>query len=425
MVDATTRGSGGFTRLSRALVMVMAVATGLAVANNYYAQPLLPLISRDLHLPAGISGLIVTVAQAGYAVGLFFLLPLGDLVERRRLVVVLALGTAGGLVWLGSSASAAELLPAALVVGACSVLAQVLVPFAASLAHERERGQVVGLVMSGLLVGILLARTVAGFLAETGTWRVVYFAAAGAMLVQAVILRWRLPTWREPHQLSYGALLGSVVALMRQEPLLRRRSFYGFCSFGTFSVLWTSMAFLLAHRYHYSSGIIGLFGLAGAAGAITASAAGRLSDRGRASHSTYVATALLVLSWIALWAGSSSVLALVLGVVVLDIGAQGLQITNQSQIYRIRPEARSRLTAAYMVTYFIGGAIGSALSATLYGRLGWDGVCLAGGCFAVLDLGLALVLEHRPLRGGSLPAEGAAATVVGGPEGEFPAATPG
>lgn len=388
-------------RMSRVLVLVMAVATGLTVANNYYAQPLLPLIGRDLHLGAGLSGLIVTVAQAGYALGLFFLLPLGDLLERRRLVVVLSLATAGGLVWLGTAGSAALLLPAALAVGACSVLAQVLVPFAASLASDHERGQVVGMVMSGLLIGILLARTLAGFLAETGTWRVVYFVAAGAMLAQAAVLWWRLPAWRERTSLHYGSLLGSVVAMMGQEPVLRRRALYGFFSFGTFSVLWTSLAFLLAHRYHYSSGVIGLFGLAGAAGAVTATVAGRLSDRGHASRSTLAATTLLALSWLALWAGSSSVVALIVGVVVLDIGAQGLQITNQSEIYRLRPEARSRLTAAYMVTYFIGGAIGSAVSAFLYGHLGWDGVCLVGASFAVADLVAALALERRRTAGGA------------------------
>ncbi|MHB1583027.1 MAG: MFS transporter [Acidimicrobiales bacterium] len=402
----------------------MAVATGLAVANNYYAQPLLPLIGRDLHLGAGVSGLVVTVAQAGYALGLFFLLPLGDVLERRRLVVVLSVATAGGLLWLGAAGSAAVLLPAALVVGACSVLAQVLVPFAASLAGDHERGQVVGMVMSGLLIGILLARTLAGFLAETGTWRVVYFVAAGAMLVEAAVLRWRLPAWRERPGLGYGSLLGSVVDLMRQEPLLRRRALYGFFSFGTFSVLWTSMAFLLAHHYHYSSAVIGLFGLAGAAGAVTATLAGRLSDRGRSSLSTYAATALLALSWLALWAGSSSVWALIAGVVVLDIGAQGLQITNQSEIYRLRPEARSRLTAAYMVTYFVGGAIGSAVSAFLYGRLGWDGVCLAGAAFAVADLLAAAVLEHRPLGGGRLADSGASFSAVRPPPSSTAAAPP-
>lgn len=376
----------------------MAVATGLAVANNYYAQPLLPAIERSLHLPAGVAGLIVTVAQAGYALGLLFLLPLGDLVERRRLTVLLCMATALALVWLGASSNGASLLSAALVVGSFSVLAQVLVPFSASLASPEERGRVVGMVMSGLLVGILLARTVAGLLAESGTWRVVYFVAAGAMLLQAGVLFRRLPTWKEQNVLSYPRLLGSVARLMAEEPLLRLRAFYGLLSFATFSVLWTSMAFLLAHHYHYSTAVIGLFGLAGAAGALTASLAGRLSDKRRTRLSTGLATTLLALSWLAMWAGATVITWLIVGVVVLDIGAQGLHITNQGEIYRLRPEARSRLTSAYMVSYFIGGAIGSAISATVYARSGWDGVCLVGGIFATAALVLWAVMLLPPLR---------------------------
>jgi predicted MFS family arabinose efflux permease len=376
----------------------MAVATGLAVANNYYAQPLLPDIERSLHLPAGVAGLIVTVAQAGYALGLLFLLPLGDLVERRRLIVLLCIATALGLVWLGASVDGGSLLAAAFVVGSFSVLAQVLVPFSASLASEEERGRVVGMVMSGLLVGILLARTVAGLLAESGTWRVVYFAAAGAMLLQAGVLFRRLPTWKEHTVLTYPKLLGSVLRLVAEEPLLRLRALYGLLSFATFSVLWTSMAFLLARHYHYSTGVIGLFGLAGAAGALTATVAGRLSDKRRARMSTGLATCALTLSWLAMWAGGTVIVWLVVGVVVLDIGAQGLHITNQGEIYRLRPEARSRLTSAYMVSYFIGGAIGSAVSATVYARSGWHGVCLVGGIFAAAALVLWAVMLLPPLR---------------------------
>ena len=382
MATATRRGPAQGARMDRGLVAVMAVATGLAVANNYYAQPLLPAIGRSLHLGPGGAGLIVTVAQVGYAAGLILLLPLGDLVERRRLVSVLSLATAVALVWLGASPSAASLLPAALVVGAVSVLAQVLVPFSASLASPEERGRVVGMVMSGLLIGVLLARTLAGYLAETGTWRVVYFVAAGAMAVQAVVLYGRLPDYRERTDLSYPRLVGSVVTLLREEPVLRLRSVYGLFSFGTFSVLWTSLAFLLARRYHYSTGVIGLFGLIGAAGALTATLAGRLSDRGWARYSTGAATALLLGSWLALWLGRSSLPALILGILALDVGAQGLHITNQGEIYRLRPEARSRLTSAYMVLYFAGGAAGSVSSALLYSHLGWTGVCAAGAGFA-------------------------------------------
>lgn len=385
-------------RLRRSLVFVMAMATGTAVANNYYAQPLLPDIGRSLHLSSGVSGLMVTVAQGGYALGLLFLLPLGDLLERRRLIASLALATAGALVWLGSSPSGASLLPAAFVVGTMSVLAQILVPFSASLASEHERGRVVGTVMSGLLIGILLARTVAGLLAEAGTWRVVYFVAAGAMVVQAAVLYRRLPVWRQETGLGYGRLLASVALLVKNEPVLRLRSVYGFLSFATFSVLWTSMAFLLSHHYHYSTAVIGLFGLAGAGGAIAATLAGRLSDRRRARLSTGIASSLLVASWSAMWAGGSSVVMLVVGIIVLDIGAQGVHITNQGEIYRLHPEARSRLNSAYMGAYFVGGAIGSASSAFAYGRLGWDGVCLVGGIFSLGCLATWGVSFIEPLR---------------------------
>jgi predicted MFS family arabinose efflux permease len=375
-------------RLRRGLVAVMAVATGLAVANNYYAQPLLSDIGRSLHMTSGEAGLIVTLAQIGYAVGLLFLLPLGDLVERRALTVVLSSATAVALLGMAWSPSSGVLLGAAALVGTFSVLAQVLVPFSASLAPEGERGQVVGMVMSGLLIGILLARTVSGALAGAGGFRLVYLIAAVAMGVQAVVLRFALPRYREDHTLSYPALLLSVLQLLREEPVLRRRAQYGLLSFGTFSAFWTSMAFLLAHRYHYSTPVIGLFGLVGAAGALAATLAGRLSDRGWARRSTPLASLLLVTSWAWLWWGGSALGALVVGVLVLDVGAQGLHITNQGEIYKRRPEARSRLTAAYMVLYFVGGGIGSAGSAFAYDRLGWDGVCLVGGAFALGTLAL-------------------------------------
>lgn len=375
-------------RLQRGLVLIMAVATGLAVASNYYAQPLLPAIGRDLHLSPGVAGLIVTVAQAGYAVGLLFLLPLGDLVERRRLIVVLSFGTTAALVWLGVSPGGSSLLPAAFVVGAFSVMAQILVPFSASLAGEEERGRVVGLVMSGLLVGILLARTAAGLIAEGGSWRLVYYVSAGAMFVQAIVLWRRLPRWKEDVRLGYVSLLRSVGALMRHEPVLQLRAVYGLLSFATFSVLWTSMAFLLTRRYHYSTAIIGLFGLAGAAGAVTATLAGRMSDQRRTQLTTGIATSLLTVSWAAMWLGGHRIAWLVVGVVVLDIGAQGLHITNQGEIYRLHAAARSRLTSAYMVCYFIGGAAGSASSAAAYSADGWDGVCIVGVVFAGLSFGL-------------------------------------
>ncbi|MCK4177844.1 MFS transporter [Aciditerrimonas ferrireducens] len=374
----------------------MALATGAAVANNYFAQPLLPVIGRDLHLSAGTAGLIVTVAQLAYAASLFFVLPLGDLLERRRLVVTLSLATAVGLVWFGLSPRGPLILAAAAAVGGTTVMAQVLVPFAASLASDGERGRVVGTVMSGLLVGVLLARTVAGALAQLGTWRTVYLASAGVMLLQALVLNRALPRWRNTERLPYGRTLASTLRLALEEPLLRLRAAYGFLSFATFSVLWTSMAFLLAHRYHLGPALIGLFGLAGAAGALTATRAGRRSDRGLLRSTTLATSGLLVLAWAPLWLGSRSLWPFVVGIVLLDIGAQGLHISNQGAIYLIRPEARSRVTSVYMVTYFCGGALGSALSTRVYASAGWNGVSLLGAGFGAAAALLALVATTVP-----------------------------
>ena len=369
--------------MDRRVVAVMAVATGLTVANNYYAQPLLPVMGRSLHMAAGLTGLIVTAAQAGFAAGLVLVLPLGDLIERRALSVALSAAAGVGLFGVALAPTAAVLLPAVFAVGVLSVLAQVLVPFAASLADDAERGRVVGTVMTGLVLGVLLARTVSGLLAETGSWRVVYWAAGAAMLVQAFVLHRRLPTWREETGgLAYRSAVVSVAALLRDEPVLRLRALYGVMSFGSFSVLWTSVALLLSGRFHYSTGAIGLFGLAGAAGAATANVAGRLADRGWSNATTGLSAALLLASWAALWAGASHVVLLVLGIVALDVGANGIHITNQSEIYRLRPEARSRLTAAYMFLFFIGGAAGSVLSSLLYDAWGWGAVCLGGAAFS-------------------------------------------
>ncbi|MDA8073540.1 MAG: MFS transporter [Actinomycetota bacterium] len=376
--------------LRQSLVLVMAVATGLTVANDYFAQPLLPVIGRDLHMSAGAAGLIVTVAQLGYAAGLLLVLPLGDILERRRLVVGLSLATAAALVGFALSGSGTWVLLAAGVVGVTTTLAQILVPFAASLALPHKRGQVVGTVMSGLLVGILLARTLAGALAQAGTWRTVYLFSAGMMVLQAVVLHVALPTWREHRHLRYPSALRSTARLLVQEPLIRLRSCFGLLGFATFSVLWTSMAYLLSARYHYGPGIIGLFGLAGAAGALTASVAGRRSDLGKMRSTTVITALALCISWPLLWLGERSVVPFLVGVVVLDIGAQGLHITNQGAIYRIRPEARSRVTSVYMVCYFIGGAAGSALSTSIYQRWGWGGVSALGASFATAALMLAV-----------------------------------
>ena len=387
---ATPRGT-----MSRGLTALFAVATGQAVASNYLAQPLLATIRTDLHVSSGVAGLIVTAAQVGYAAGLILLLPLGDLFERRRLITVLAVVTAAGLALAAMAPSIGLFLAAATTIGFTSVMAQVLVPFAATLAPEAERGRVVGTVMSGLLIGILLARTVSGLVAQVGGWRGVYWLAAALMLGQAIVLHLRLPRYRAAVALNYPRLLGTVFTIARAEPILRRRSLFGVLSFATFSVLWTTLAFLLAGpHYGYSEGTIGLFGLVGAAGAATATFAGRFSDRGWSRRLTGVSCALLLASFAFLWLGGSSLAALLAGVVLLDIGSNGVHVTNQSEIYRLQAAARSRVNAFYMTACFVGAAGGSAAAAFVYSLYGWAGVCgLGGGLSLVAVLWWALELR--------------------------------
>ncbi|MGF3907420.1 MFS transporter [Salmonella enterica] len=373
--------------LSPALIVLMSVATGLAVASNYYAQPLLDTIAHHFSLSASSAGFIVTAAQLGYAAGLLFLVPLGDMFERRTLIVSMTLLAADGMLITASSQSLSMMILGTALTGLFSVVAQILVPLAATLATPATRGKVVGTIMSGLLLGILLARTVAGLLANLGGWRTVFWVASALMALMAVAL-WRgLPKLKSDTHLNYPQLLGSVFSLFIHDKLLRTRALLGCLTFANFSILWTSMAFLLAAPpFSYSEGMIGLFGLAGAAGALGARPAGGFADKGKSHLTTTFGLLLLLLSWLAIWLGHTSVLALIIGILVLDLTVQGVHITNQTVIYRLHPDARNRLTAGYMTSYFIGGAAGSLISASAWQHAGWAGVCLAGVTVALLNL---------------------------------------
>ena len=374
--------------IGRGLTVLLAVACGLVVANLYYAQPLLHVLATSFGTSSSTAASIVTATQLGYAAGLLLLVPLGDLTERRRLVTGLLLVVA--LALLGSAAATGVVLfeIAAVAVGVTSVVAQILVPLAADLARPARRGRVVGAVMSGLLLGILLARTASGLLEAVVGWRGVYLLAAVAMVVLSVVLLVTLPRSVPNAVGGYGSLLRSTIALFRGEVVLRRRAAFGALGFAAFSVLWTTLAFLLSGPpYRYSSAVIGLFGLAGAAGAVCASFAGRLADRGFARRATAMFALAVLVAFILIALGRQSLAALLAGIVVLDIGVQGMQITNQSLIYRLRGDARSRINSAYMTCYFLGGSAGSAAAGAAYQLGGWRGVCLLGGV-----LGLAMVL---------------------------------
>lgn len=388
--------SGSARALPRSTVALLATATATAVAVAYYSQPLLEAIGTDLDIPDSVTPLIVTLTQVGFAASLFLILPLGDMLNRRRLIVGLSILSALALGLTALAPTGGWVLWLAPLVGAMAVVAQLLVALTASIAAPAQRGRAVGSVMSGLLIGILLARTAAGLIADLAGWRAVYVAAAASMLVVAVVLARRLPSEQPTGTTTnYFHLLGSVFGLVRQQPVLRIRMLFGAIAFAQFSILWTALTGLLSGEpYSYSESAIGLFGVIGAAGAVGARFAGKLADSGRAQVTTWGTAIVMLVSWAALAFGASHLIALVLGIVLLDFAIQGMHITNQSQIYALPGDARSRITSAYMTAYFAGGALGSAAVPIAANGWGWAGVCTVGAGFALLQI-LAATLTPR------------------------------
>jgi predicted MFS family arabinose efflux permease len=375
------------TILTQTLVLLMATATGIAVAGNYYAQPLLHTIAAEFGLTQASAGSIVTTAQLCYGLGLILLVPLADILERRRLIFIMLMLATIGLIISGFAPSLPWILFGTALTAIGSVVAQVLVPFAATLAAPDQRGRVIGILMGGLLLGILLARVVAGGLSTLVDWRFVYWIAALAMFIVAIALTKALPRYRTDSVMSYKQLLISVLVLFVDEPILRHRALLGLISFALFSMFWTPLSFLLSKPpYDYSDAVIGLFGLAGVAGVMAASWAGRIADAGKGELGTRLGLLTLLLSWIPLYFGQVSLLALLAGVLLLDLAVQLVHVSNQNVIYALRSEIRNRLNAGYMTCYFIGGALGSWLSVNLYQHFGWTGVCIGAAIIAGLGI---------------------------------------
>ncbi|WP_206337618.1 MFS transporter [Streptomyces sp. WAC 06738] len=384
--------------LSRGVVMLFAVACGTAVANVYFSQPLLVAMGDDLAMSPALVGGIVTLTHVGYGLGLFLLVPLGDMADRRRLVVAQLLLLVVALTVVAAAPTAAVLLAGMAAMGLLAVVTQTLVAFAASLAPPAARGRVVGLVTGGVVVGILLARTVSGVLADLAGWRSVYLASASLTALLALVLHRVLPRHggTPPATLRYGQLLRSTVTLFVREPLLRLRALFGLLVFAAFSTLWSSVALPLSEEpYSLSHSAIGMLGLIGVVGALAASAAGRLNDRGLSGRTTGAALALLAVSWLPLAFTGSSLWALVAGVILLDLAVQAVHVTNQTLIYALRPDAGSRLIGGYMVFYSVGSATGAIAATSLYAAAGWGAVCALGAGFS----GLGFVLWVATRRG--------------------------
>ena len=386
--DEPGAAKGTSPALPRHVVLLFAAACGLSVANVYFAHPLLDALARDLAIDPGAIGGVVTVTQVGYAVGLVFVVPLGDLLDRRRLVVGQALLSALALTVVGLAPTAAVLLVGLAVVGLLAVVVQVLVAFAATLAAPAERGRVIGTVTSGVVVGILLARFAAGLLADLGGWRLVYLTSAGLTLVMAGLLLRTLPRLAtDAAALSYPALIRSVAALFRDVPLLRVRAVLALLIFAAFNVLWAPLVLpLSAPPFSLSHTEVGLFGLAGVAGALGASRAGQLADRGLGQRTTGLALALLLAAWLPIALLAVSLWVLVAGVVVLDFAIQAIHVTNQSLLLAAQQQARSRLVGGYMVFYSVGSAAGAITSTAVYAQAGWPGVCGLGAAISLTAL---------------------------------------
>lgn len=382
--------------LSRTVSLLFSVACGLAVANVYYAQPLLDTMADEFGISHAAVGLIITITQIGYGLGLLLAVPLGDLLDRRRLIVGQSLLSVVALVAVALAPTGTILLASMAAVGLLAVVTQVLVAYAALLAHPSERGRVVGIVTSGIIVGILLARTVAGTLSDFFGWRSVYMVSAVATLVIAGLLFKALPRQSFPSvHVPYCRLIGSVFTLFVEEPVLRVRAILALLIFAAITMLLTPMVLpLTAPPFSLSHTEIGLFGLAGAAGALGASRAGSSADRGHAQRTTGIGLSIMLLSWLPIALLPWSLWALIVGVITIDFGLQSVHVANQSLIYRVRPEAQSRLTAGYMVFYSIGCAAGSIASTLVYARAGWNGVCLVGAAITAIALAFWVLTRH-------------------------------
>ncbi|AXB76230.1 MFS transporter [Novosphingobium sp. P6W] len=383
----TATSAAPASAMGKPVIFALAAAAGLTVANIYYNQPMIGLMERELS-GAAIT-YVPTATQLGYAAGLILLVPLGDLIERKRLIVMQCLALTFALALVAIAPSAGLVLAASLLVGLLASVAQQIVPFAANLAPEERRGAVVGTVMAGLLCGILLSRTLAGFVAGAFGWREMFWLAVPLCLLTAGLMAFMLPRSRPQHNgMTYGGLLASLWALWREFPALRLAAYTQCTQFGVFSVFWTILALRLQEpRFGMGPEAAGLFGVLGAAGVLAAPIAGRSADRSGPGRVIVLASALTLVSWLVFgfW---QSIAGLVVGVLLMDFSVQASQVSNQSIIYALRPEARSRINTVYMAMMFLAGAASSGAATAVWHHWGWNGVSVLGTGIAAVGLAL-------------------------------------
>lgn len=373
------------------VILSFAIACGVNVANVYYAQPLIGPISESFHLDLSASGLIVTMIQIGYVIGLIFLAPLGDLLENKMLILTALSAVIASLALSSFAPTASIFIAVSLLLGITATATQMILPVAAHLAPEHKRGQIVGTVMSGLLFGILLARPVSTLVAGFIGWRGVYAASAVAMIAVVAMLSFTLPRRRPDHTLDYAKLLGSMWSILRTTPELQRRTAYQGMMYGAFSLFWTAAPLILLQPpFSLSHTVLSLFLLSGAAGAFVAPLAGRLADKGHGDALTIAAIIMVAIGFVLVWFGGHSLMLWVLAGIILDAGVQMNMLVGQRTIYGLGADIRSRVNALYIALFFLGGAIGSALSGWAVSNGGHAKVAMIGLCFPAITLILFL-----------------------------------
>jgi len=384
-------------QLTNFTLWIMTIATGLVVANIYYNQPLLGDIAITFHVSSGTAGHISMATQIGYAAGMFFIAPLADMFKRKKLMLFAFAAVIVALLGAAMAPNVHLLLFASFLVGAASLIPQLLVPMAAHLAKPHERGKKIGVVMGGLLIGILLSRTLSGFVGANFGWRAMFYIAAGLMVVIGLMIFFFLPEVEPDYKGTYKQLMGSLIHLFKAEPKLRFAALRGALCFACFSAFWTTIVFLLKQNFGLGSDAAGLFGLVGAFGAVAAGLMGRLSDKMDAYKLSFFTLLLVLLSFIIFILSSHSITGLVIGVIVLDMGVQATHISNQSIIFALNAEARNRINTIYMVSYFIGGAAGTLLVSSLWNHYQWTGVCISGITLSTIAIVVHL-LNHKSMQ---------------------------
>jgi predicted MFS family arabinose efflux permease len=376
-------------------VLFMALCTGLIVANIYYCQPLVVIISKEFGVPESTGGTITFYTQLGYALGLLFFVPLGDMLEKRKQIVFTTALTVVFLIMAALSTSLAMLSIASLLIGSTSIVPQLILPLAAHLAPAEKRGKIIGIIMSGLLIGILVSRTISGFIGAWLGWRGMYWIAASISVILLIVMQFVFPKVPSHFKGHYGSLMRSLLTLIKEQPVLREAATINALTFASFGLFWTTMVLHLSGApFYFHADQIGLFGLAAVAGALIAPLIGGSADKGNPRVAIGYGLLIVLLSFGLFYFFGSSTIGMVIGIILLDLGQQSVHVSNQTRVYALKPEARNRLNTVYMTVSFIGTSLGSAIGLWVWDKANWAGVCITGATFLSLAF-LVYVLTYK------------------------------